>query len=49
MNQAYVELAERWQALKQDNPNVRIRNAAEVLGVSEAELLATRIGQGVTR
>ncbi|MEC8444443.1 MAG: ChuX/HutX family heme-like substrate-binding protein [Pseudomonadota bacterium] len=49
MNQAYVELAERWQALKQDNPNVRIRNAAEVLGVSEAELLATRTGQGVTR
>lgn len=49
MNQAYRELAERWQELKDKNPTLRIRNAAEILGVSEAELLATKLGQGVTR
>ncbi|ASP38325.1 hemin-degrading factor [Bacterioplanes sanyensis] len=42
-------LTERWQALQQSQPKLRIRNAAEQLGVSEAELLATRLGQGVTR
>jgi len=42
-------LAEKWNALKTENPNLRIRNAAEQLGVSEAELLATRIGQNATR
>lgn len=42
-------LSERWQALQQQQPKLRIRNAAEQLGVSEAELLATRLGQGVTR
>lgn len=49
MNQAYQELAERWQELKDKNPTLRIRNAAEILGVSEAELLATKTGRGVTR
>ncbi|WP_370292954.1 hemin-degrading factor [Thalassolituus sp.] len=49
MNQAYQELGTRWEQLKKDNPALRIRNAAEVLGVSEAELLATRTGEGVTR
>ncbi|WP_430461484.1 hemin-degrading factor [Thalassolituus sp. LLYu03] len=44
MNQAYQELAQRWQALLNDNPALRIRNAAALLGVSEAELLATRQG-----
>ncbi|MGD1847688.1 MAG: hemin-degrading factor [Salibacteraceae bacterium] len=41
-------LKERWNKLKEEQPKLRIRNAAEELGVSEAELLATRIGDGVT-
>lgn len=47
--QFFSDLAQRWQALREDNDKLRIRNAAEQLGVSEAELLATRVGQGVTR
>ncbi|MBD8080954.1 hemin-degrading factor [Chryseobacterium caseinilyticum] len=42
------ELKEKWEALKAENPHLRIRNAAEQLGVSEAELLATNVGEGVT-
>ncbi len=42
------DLKEKWEALKAENPHVRIRNAAEELGVSEAELLATGVGEGVT-
>nr|WP_315033572.1 ChuX/HutX family heme-like substrate-binding protein [uncultured Chryseobacterium sp.] len=42
------DLKEKWEALKAENPHIRIRNAAEQLGVSEAELLATSIGEGVT-
>ncbi len=42
------DLKEKWEALKAENPHVRIRNAAEELGVSEAELLATNVGEGVT-
>lgn len=49
MHQAYQELAERWQDLLDDNPTLRIRNAAAELGVSEAELLVTRQGNGVVR
>lgn len=41
-------LKQRWEALLAMEPNLRIRNAAEALGVSEAELLATRTGDGVT-
>lgn len=41
-------LKEKWEALKAENPHMRIRNAAAELGVSEAELLATNIGEGVT-
>ncbi|KFC22909.1 hemin-degrading factor [Chryseobacterium sp. FH1] len=41
------ELKEKWEALKAENPHLRIRNAAEQLGVSEAELLATNVGNGV--
>lgn len=43
------DLAARWAALRTDEPNLRIRDAALKLGVSEAELLATRIGNGVQR
>ncbi|MCB2388136.1 hemin-degrading factor [Thalassolituus alkanivorans] len=47
--QFFSDLARRWQALRDENEKLRIRNAAEQLGVSEAELLATRVGNGVTR
>ena len=40
------DLRQRWDAYRRDNPGVRIRNAAEALGVSEAELVAT--GCGIT-
>ncbi|MBT2623436.1 MULTISPECIES: hemin-degrading factor [Chryseobacterium] len=42
------ELKEKWDALKAENPHLRIRNAALQLGVSEADLLVTNIGDGVT-
>lgn len=48
MNTTTTQLKEQWEALKADNPHLRIRNAAEQLGVSEAELLATNVGHGVT-
>lgn len=41
------DLKEKWETLKAENPHVRIRNAAAQLGVSEAELLATNLGEGV--
>jgi len=37
-----LTLAQRWQALQAEAPNLRIRSAAGVLGVSELELLLTR-------
>jgi putative hemin transport protein len=36
------ELAERWAVLRQTKPGLRNRDAAEELGVSEAELIASR-------
>lgn len=42
-------LKQQWDALKAENPHLRIRNAAEQLGVSEAELLATQVGEAVVR
>jgi putative hemin transport protein len=42
-------LKSQWEALKAENPHMRIRNAAEQLGVSEAELVATSTGDTVTR
>ncbi|MEM8486480.1 MAG: ChuX/HutX family heme-like substrate-binding protein [Bacteroidota bacterium] len=44
-----LELKTAWQQFKEENPRVRIRDAAKQLGVSEAQLLATDIGEGVTR
>jgi len=44
-----ANLFQAWQALKEDNPKLRIRNAAARLGVSEAELLATKLGDTVRR
>ncbi|WP_372472893.1 hemin-degrading factor [Capnocytophaga sp. ARDL2] len=43
------ELKQKWEALKAEQPHLRIRNAAQTLGVSEVQLLATNIGNGVTR
>lgn len=43
-----VSLAERWQTLRAEQPKLQIRDAARALKVSEAELLATGIGRGVT-
>ncbi|WP_338765568.1 ChuX/HutX family heme-like substrate-binding protein [Massilia sp. METH4] len=42
-------LAERWTALRAEQPKLGIRDAAKQLNVSEAELLATGIGTTVTR
>lgn len=39
----------KWDELKKEQPHLRIRNAAQLLGVSEMELLATKTGENVTR
>lgn len=44
-----ADLAKRWSALRIAQPGVQPRDAARMLQVSEAELLATNIGHGVTR
>lgn len=43
------DLKAQWEKLKTEEPQLRIRNAAAKLGVSEAALLATRMGEGVRR
>ena len=43
------DLIARWQALKANEPNLRARDAAARLGVSEAELLAARTDVEVSR
>ena len=43
------DIAERWSALQREEPKLRIRDAADRLGVTEVQLLATRCGNGVTR
>ena len=48
MNTAIDTLKEKWNTLKAEQPHLRIRNAADALGVSEGELLATQAGDGVT-
>jgi putative hemin transport protein len=49
MKTEITDLKTRWSELLQENPKLRIRDAATQLGVSEAELLATRCGGSVTR
>lgn len=46
---APATLAERWSTLRTEQPKLQIRDAARALGVSEAQLLATNLGNGVTR
>ncbi len=43
------ELKQRWQALRETQSGLRIRDAAAQLGVSEAALLETRLQEGVSR
>lgn len=43
------DLAREWAGLLSNEPGLRIREAAKRLGAAEAELLATRIGNGVER
>jgi putative hemin transport protein len=42
-------IREAWLGLKAAEPHIRARDAAERLGVSEAELVAARLGDGVRR
>ncbi|MGY6558594.1 MAG: hemin-degrading factor [Nitritalea sp.] len=42
-------LKQAWAELKAASPQLRIRDAAAQLGVSELELLTTQLGEGVTR
>ncbi|WP_164007660.1 hemin-degrading factor [Pyxidicoccus trucidator] len=42
-------LRQRWQALRQSQPRTRARDAADQLGVSEAQLLATGVGEDAVR
>lgn len=41
-------LCDRWQSLQQSHPGLRIRDAAERLGVSEMELVRLREGDALT-
>lgn len=41
-----LDLKGRWLALQKEQPKIRIRDAAQHLGVSEAELLSTSCGLG---
>lgn len=42
-------LREQWRDFQAEHPKVRIRDAAQQLGVSEAQLVATGCGENVTR
>ena len=44
-----LDLTTRYKNLKNEEPKLRIRDVAAKLGVSEGELLATGIGDGVVR
>lgn len=44
---ARTDLRDAWSELVRARPGLRQRDAAELLGVSEGELLASRVGEGV--
>ncbi|MBU1332836.1 MAG: hemin-degrading factor [Gammaproteobacteria bacterium] len=44
-----ADLYQRWQALRLEQPRLRAREAAAALGVSEAELTASRLGVDAVR
>lgn len=43
------QLKEKWNALRDEQSFLRIRDTERMLGVSEVELLVTRCRDGVTR
>ena len=43
------DIKKRYRLLKERQPMIRARNAATELGISEGELLASRVGDGVIR
>lgn len=49
MTEETTNLAARYIILKAEKPDLRIRNLAEELGVSEGELIACRIDQNIIR
>ncbi|MBX3101021.1 MAG: hemin-degrading factor [Bacteroidetes bacterium] len=49
VTQTSQELRQRWDALKSAQPQLRIRDAAKALNSTEAQLLATQVGQEATR
>lgn len=49
MDASLAELKTRFDTFKQESPDIRIRNAAQSLEVSEAELVACQMGEEVTR
>lgn len=49
MTNRTTDLRSQWSDLLLANRKLRIRDAADVMKVSEAELLATRCGETVTR
>lgn len=49
MKTTETTLKERWSEFQQENPKTRIRDAAHSLETTEAELLATQVGDSVTR
>ena len=46
---AATSLAEAWSGIQKAKPGIRIREAAKELGVSEGQLLATKVGEHVVR
>ncbi|RRB02496.1 hemin-degrading factor [Larkinella rosea] len=49
MTTTVLDLKKHYAAFKAENPKVRIRDAAQQLGVSEAELVATGVGETATQ
>lgn len=49
MTTTVLDLKKQYAAFKAENPKVRIRDAAQQLGVSEAELVATGVGETATQ
>ena len=43
------DLRQRWRDLRQAKPGIRNRDAAEALAVSEAELIASGLGEKTIR
>lgn len=44
-----LQLRQAWQRLRESDPDLRARDLAERIGVSEGELVASRCGEGITR